>query len=77
MRVPAGGSGRLGTVVYDGDRGLAGDSVAFEPHPGRTEPLTGSATTPGDAFDSTVADFGGPPPAACPPTPTPSATTPT
>ncbi|URM90318.1 DUF3344 domain-containing protein [Streptomyces sp. MRC013] len=59
MRVPMGGSGRLGTVVYDGDRGLAGDHVAFEPHPGRTVPLTGSANAPGDAFDSTVTDSGG------------------
>ncbi|MFV2120967.1 DUF3344 domain-containing protein [Streptomyces sp. Act-28] len=58
MRVPVGGSGRLGLITYDGDRGITGDSVAFEPHPRRTVPLTDSANAPGDAFNSTVTDSG-------------------
>ncbi|MFJ8694343.1 DUF3344 domain-containing protein [Streptomyces roseolilacinus] len=58
MRVPVGGSGRLGTVTYDGDRGITGDSLAFEPHPGRTVPLTDAANAAGDAFNSTITDSG-------------------
>jgi hypothetical protein len=73
-RVPVGGSGRLGLVTYDGDRGITGDSVAFEPHPRRSVPLSasasdggstsgsstsgGSAVGGGDAFDSTITDPG-------------------
>ncbi|CAL9487463.1 DUF3344 domain-containing protein [Streptomyces sp. enrichment culture] len=56
-RVPVGGSGRLGLVTYDGDRGITGDSLAFEPHPRRSVPLTDS-TDSGDAFDSTITEYG-------------------
>ncbi|MDT9684863.1 DUF3344 domain-containing protein [Streptomyces sp. TRM76323] len=58
MRVPMGGSGRLGMITYDGDRDIAGDSVAFEPHPRRTVPLTDSANAPDGALNSTITDFG-------------------
>ncbi|MFD3352804.1 DUF3344 domain-containing protein [Streptomyces fradiae] len=57
MRVPVGGTGRLGLVTYDGDRGIDGDTLAFEAHPGRAVALAGTAKG-GDVFDSTVADGG-------------------
>lgn len=57
-RVPVGGSGRLGLVTYDGDRGITGDTLAFEPHPRRSVPLSASASSGGSATEGTPAVTG-------------------
>ncbi|MFF8383822.1 DUF3344 domain-containing protein [Streptomyces kanasensis] len=58
MRIPVGGSGRLGIVAYDGDRGMAGDSLAFTPRAGRPVALHDSANARDDVLNSTVTDSG-------------------
>ncbi|MCH0543213.1 DUF3344 domain-containing protein [Streptomyces sp. MUM 203J] len=59
MRIPVGGYGRLGIVAYDGDRGIKGDSVTFEPHgTRRSVPLSDPANSADDVFNSTITDAG-------------------
>ncbi|WP_236243206.1 DUF3344 domain-containing protein [Streptomyces sp. CC228A] len=59
MRIPVGGYGRLGMVAYDGDRGITGDSLTFEPHGARRAvPLTDPANSADDVFNSSITDSG-------------------
>lgn len=58
-RIPVGGYGRLGIVAYDGDRGIKGDSLTFEPHgTRRSVPLSDAWNPADDLFNSTITDGG-------------------
>ncbi|MFJ4417589.1 DUF3344 domain-containing protein [Streptomyces sp. NPDC088925] len=55
--VPAGASGRLGIVAYDGDRGVDGDAVTVRTGEAKPVPLGGDAANPtADLLNSTISD---------------------
>jgi hypothetical protein len=67
MRVPAGGSGRLGVVAYDGDSGITGDSLKVvtsaagsnaKSNRGKGVSLTNKSNKSGDVMNSSITDAG-------------------
>ncbi|MGW1766079.1 DUF3344 domain-containing protein [Streptomyces sp. NPDC002073] len=58
MNVPAGGSGRVGIVGYDGDRGALGDSFGVTADRGRRVALSDAENPFNDVMNSTITEFG-------------------
>ncbi|MEV0978211.1 DUF3344 domain-containing protein [Streptomyces sp. NPDC049915] len=58
-RVPAGAGGRVGLVAYDGDRGIAGDSLTVSTGGKRKPVALGDAADPAhDVLNSTISEPG-------------------
>ncbi|WUX67849.1 DUF3344 domain-containing protein [Streptomyces sp. NBC_01429] len=56
-RVPARATGRLGVVAYNGDRGVAGDSLAVETGNGKGVLLSNKDNPSADVMNSSITDF--------------------
>lgn len=58
LRTPAGGEGALGVVSYDGDSGVAGDSLTVGTGRGKARSIGDNANPAGDVMNSSIANVG-------------------
>ncbi|MFJ9340186.1 DUF3344 domain-containing protein [Streptomyces sp. NPDC101733] len=58
LDVPAGASGRVGVVAYDGDRGVLGDSLTVTADSGRRVSISDAENPFNDVMNSTITEFG-------------------
>nr|WP_107089447.1 DUF3344 domain-containing protein [Streptomyces sp. WM6368] len=58
LDAPAGSSGRVGVVAYDGDRGTLGDSLTVTADSGRRVSLSDGENPFNDVMNSTITEFG-------------------
>ncbi|MFD5783445.1 DUF3344 domain-containing protein [Streptomyces sp. NPDC126933] len=58
MRMPARAAGRLGVVAYDGDRGIAGESLTVKTNRGNGMALGNKGNPAGDVLNSSITDSG-------------------
>ncbi|MFF1561243.1 DUF3344 domain-containing protein [Streptomyces sp. NPDC058279] len=58
LNAPAGSSGRIGVVAYDGDRGNLGDSLTVTADSGRRVSISDAENPFNDIMNSTITEFG-------------------
>ncbi|WTK80667.1 DUF3344 domain-containing protein [Streptomyces sp. NBC_01511] len=58
LGTPAGGTGAIGVVSYDGDPGTAGDSLTVGTGRGKASSIGDSANPAGNVMNSSIADIG-------------------